>query len=143
MRRTASRRRTPVKGLAEPGGRRSRVSGARCLATRKARGVTGNVTKRRSGEDWIVPLYVESRNRGEMAWHRLSPRYRATFGALPPDFYVVPGPWPPLGRPLKHDVEALRVIDDWPGRVPITEAEIGVFEGWFGDLFGELLGPSR
>jgi len=55
-----------------------------------------------------------------MSRHRLSPRYRATFGEFPPDFYVVPGPWPQLGRPLKHDVEAWRVIDDWPARVPIT-----------------------
>lgn len=78
-----------------------------------------------------------------MSWHRLSPRYRATFGELPPDFYVVPGPWPQLGRPLKHDVDVWHVIDDWPARVPITEAEIDIFEAWSGDLFGELFGPSR
>jgi hypothetical protein len=28
--------------------------------------------------------------------------------------------------------------DDWPDEVPITEAEIDVFEAWFGDLFDEL-----
>jgi hypothetical protein len=30
------------------------------------------------------------------------------------------------------------VTDDWPDEVPITEAEIVVFEAWFGDLFDEL-----
>jgi hypothetical protein len=30
------------------------------------------------------------------------------------------------------------VTDDWPDEVPITEAEIDVFEAWFGDLFDEL-----
>ena len=27
------------------------------------------------------------------------------------------------------------VTDDWPEDVPVTEAEIDVFEAWFGDLF--------
>ncbi|WP_247657844.1 hypothetical protein [Aquabacter sp. L1I39] len=31
---------------------------------------------------------------------------------------------------------------DWPEAVPITEAEIDVFERWFGDLFDDLLGPD-
>jgi hypothetical protein len=44
------------------------------------------------------------------------------FCELPPDPYVVPGPWPRLGRPLKHDVETWHVIDDWPARVPVTDA---------------------
>jgi hypothetical protein len=29
------------------------------------------------------------------------------------------------------------VTDDWPEEVPVTEAEIEVFEPWFGDLFDE------
>ena len=53
------------------------------------------------------------------------------------------GPWPRLGRPLKHDVEAWTVTDDWPEPVPITDAELDVFEAWFGDLFDELFGPRR
>jgi hypothetical protein len=28
--------------------------------------------------------------------------------------------------------------DDWPDYAPVTEAEIEVFEAWFGDLFDEL-----
>ena len=34
------------------------------------------------------------------------------------------------------------VTDDWPNDVPVTEAEIAVFEAWFGDLFDELFGDS-
>ena len=78
-----------------------------------------------------------------MSRHRSPLRDRATFGELPADLYVVSGPWPRLGRPVKHDVEAWRVVDDWPARVPVTDAEADVFEAWFGDLFDELFGPSR
>ena len=38
------------------------------------------------------------------------------------------------------DVEKLPVIDDWPEEVPITEAEIQVFERWFADVFDEMFG---
>ena len=38
------------------------------------------------------------------------------------------------------DVEKLPVIDDWPDEVPITEAEIQVFERWFADVFDEMFG---
>ncbi|MGC4025630.1 MAG: hypothetical protein QM744_11025 [Mesorhizobium sp.] len=49
--------------------------------------------------------------------------------------------WPHPGRPPKHDVENWTVTDDWPDRVPVTAAEVDVFEAWFGDLFDELFGP--
>ncbi len=45
-------------------------------------------------------------------------------------------PWPFRGRPPKHDISTWTVTDDWPGLVPVTEAEIEVFERWFADLFG-------
>jgi hypothetical protein len=32
------------------------------------------------------------------------------------------------------------VTDDWPKDMPATEAEIDVFEAWFGSLFDELFG---
>jgi len=39
------------------------------------------------------------------------------------------------------------VTDDWPERVPVTKAEVDVFEAYFGDFIDELLGypprPSR
>ena len=43
--------------------------------------------------------------------------------------------------PHVFDVEGLPVIDDWPERVPITEAEVRVFERWFADVFDEMFGP--
>ena len=39
--------------------------------------------------------------------------------------------------------EAWTVTDDWPERVPITDAELDVFEAWFGDPFDELFGPRQ
>lgn len=51
-------------------------------------------------------------------------------------------PWPFPGRPPKHDLSTWTVIHDWPDPVPVTEAEIEVFERWFGDLFDELFDPD-
>ncbi len=50
-------------------------------------------------------------------------------------------PWPFPGRPPKHDLSTWTVTDDWPEHIPVTEAEVEVFEAWFGDLFDELFGP--
>jgi hypothetical protein len=50
-------------------------------------------------------------------------------------------PWPFRGRPPKHDFERWRVSDDWPSQVPITDAEVAVFEAWFGDVLDEIFGP--
>jgi hypothetical protein len=41
-------------------------------------------------------------------------------------------------RPRPDDPTSWTVTDDWPEDVPVTEAEIEVFEAWFGDLFDEL-----
>lgn len=47
----------------------------------------------------------------------------------------------PMGRPPRHDLSTWIVTDDWwPDLVPVSEAEIDVFEAWFGDLFDELFG---
>jgi hypothetical protein len=70
-------------------------------------------------------------------------RDRPGFGVLPDDVYIQVEPWPRLGRPVKYDIETWRVIDDWPARVPVTEAEIDVFEAWFGDLLDEMFEPRR
>lgn len=51
-------------------------------------------------------------------------------------------PWPFPGRPPKHDLSAWTVTDDWPERVPVTEAEVEVLERWFADLFDELFKPT-
>ena len=68
---------------------------------------------------------------------------RGSLGVLPADLYIEPEPWPRIGRPPKHDIENWAVTDDWPERVPITDAELYVFDAWFGDLFDELFGPTR
>ena len=55
--------------------------------------------------------------------------------------YAAP-PMRRLGRPRKHDLADWHVVDDWPACVPVTPAEVDVFEAWFGDLFDELFGRS-
>ena len=70
-------------------------------------------------------------------------RPRASLGVLPDDLYIKSEPWPRIGRPPEDDVGAWIVTDDWPSPVPITDAELDVFEAWFGDLFDELFGPCR
>jgi len=37
----------------------------------------------------------------------------------------------------------LSVLMATPERIPVTDAEVDVFEAWFGDLFDELFGPCR
>jgi hypothetical protein len=71
------------------------------------------------------------------------PRSRANLGILPDDLYIPIGPWPRIGRPGKHDLSAWTVTDDWADPVPITDAELDVFEARFGDLFDEMFGPHR
>lgn len=66
---------------------------------------------------------------------------------LPNDLYDYDDdPAPRLSPPRESpphvfDVEKLPVIDDWPEKVPITEAEIQVFERWFADVFDEMFSP--
>lgn len=33
----------------------------------------------------------------------------------------------------------MTVTDDWPEYIPVAEAEIAVFEAWFGDILEELI----
>ena len=42
------------------------------------------------------------------------------------------------GRQTKADQVDWVVTDDWPEDVPVTDAEVAVFEAWFRDLFDEL-----
>lgn len=41
------------------------------------------------------------------------------------------------------DGQRVRVTDDWPEDIPVTEAEIDVFERWFGDVFDDILHPRK
>lgn len=45
-------------------------------------------------------------------------------------------------RRARRDRTTLTATDDWPEDVPMTEAEIAVFEAWFGELFDELFGDG-
>ena len=80
---------------------------------------------------------------GARAIHRQDGRRSAAPAALPDDLFIPDETWPRIGRPPKCCLETWRVIDDWPARVPVTDAEIDIFEAWFGDLFDELFGPCR
>ena len=64
-------------------------------------------------------------------------------GILPDDLYIPIEPWPRIGRPVKHDLLAWTVTDDWADPVPTIDAELDMFEAWFGDIFDELFGPCR
>jgi hypothetical protein len=58
---------------------------------------------------------------------------------LPADLYdYARPPARRVGRPAAEGTTTWTVTDNWPDEVPITEAEIDVFESWFGDLFDEL-----
>lgn len=76
--------------------------------------------------------------------HRKNRRGRADPGAPPADLHdYARMPVSRAGRPPKHDLSTWAITDDWPERIPVTDAEIDVFEAWFGDLFDELFGPCR
>ena len=66
---------------------------------------------------------------------------------LPDDLYDYVGdPTSPTPRrrnpsPGTFNVENLPVIDDWPERVPVTEAEVDIFERYFGDFLDRLFRP--
>ncbi|HQU34884.1 MAG TPA: hypothetical protein PLB88_11245 [Thermoanaerobaculaceae bacterium] len=63
-------------------------------------------------------------------------------GDLPDDLYdYARPPNRRVGRPVKTDPAAWTVTDDWPARVSVTEAEVALFEAWFGELFDSLFGP--
>jgi hypothetical protein len=51
-------------------------------------------------------------------------------------------PWPIPGRPPRHDLSTWTVIDDWPDPVPVTTAEVDIFESWFSDLFDAIFNPD-
>jgi len=70
-----------------------------------------------------------------MACSQKSRRHRAPVDDL---FDYARAPARRAGRPARAHQAEWRVIDDWPEDVPVTEAEIEVFEAWFGDLFDAL-----
>ena len=61
-------------------------------------------------------------------------------GAGPSDLHDYLLPVTPSGKRLRVQKD-VTVIDDWPEVVPITEAEVRIFEAYFGDVLDELFGP--
>ena len=69
---------------------------------------------------------------------------------LPDDLYGYGGEPAPSSAsrrrdpsPGRFDIESLPVIDDWPECVPVTEAEIDIFERYFGDVLDRLFNPNE
>ena len=79
-----------------------------------------------------------------MSRHRSPLRDRAAFGELPRrSLCRARSLAAHLAARSNTTLRTWRVADDWPARVPVTDAEVDVFEAWFGDLFDELFGPRR
>lgn len=63
-------------------------------------------------------------------------------GAAPPDLYDYARRIDsPEKRFRRQQDERVRVTDDWPEIVPVTEAEVRIVEAYFGDILDELFGP--
>ena len=78
-----------------------------------------------------------------MAPPQKSSRRRAPADAALDDLYdYVTAPARPGRRQAKRASVTLTVTDDWPEDVPVAEAEIAVFEAWFGEMFDELFGDG-
>ena len=66
--------------------------------------------------------------------------YRFVPGRLPDDLHTYADTPPPRRRARPSPTPApMTVTDDWPEYIPVTEAEIAVFEAWFGDILDELI----
>lgn len=60
-------------------------------------------------------------------------------GAAPLDLYdYVPVAGSRNARNCKSAQQHIRITDDWPEIVPITEAEVRIVEAYFGDIRDEL-----
>lgn len=44
-------------------------------------------------------------------------------------------------EPIERDELPIRVTDDFPAVIPVTDSEVRVIEAWLGDVLDELFGP--
>lgn len=79
--------------------------------------------------------------------HKRRPRIPAPM-ILPDDLYDYVHDDPRRGRAPRpsgrddSDDQKLLVVDDWSDRIPVTEAEVDVFERYFGELLDRLFCPT-
>lgn len=65
---------------------------------------------------------------------------RLALGRPPDNLYTYAETRPPRRRQRPSPVSTPMIVtDDWPEYIPVTEAEIAVFEAWFGDILEELI----
>ena len=65
-------------------------------------------------------------------------------GVLPADLYLdLDAPRVRIGRPADYELTARRVVDDWPEVIPISQAELDLFEAHFGELVDRLFGEAN
>lgn len=84
---------------------------------------------------WAPACHTDAMRRREKSFSADA----ALSGSTPSDLYDYAKPAVRrLGRPTRTVDSDWTVTDDWPEAVPVSEAEIEVFEAWFGDLFDAL-----
>ncbi len=67
---------------------------------------------------------------------------RRPMGAAPLDLYDYAEVGGSLAkRKRRRRTQRLRVTDNWPEVMPVTEAEVRVIEAYFTDILDELFGP--
>ena len=72
-------------------------------------------------------------------------QYQTTSSLEPGDLYDYARSRPTRRLPLRAGADMWQptVTDDWPEKVPVTEAELDVFEAHFAELLDELFGPRH
>lgn len=124
----------------------ARLSGRQAVMAFRERDRCGSLQKRTpklprsAARTWVGLWTTDPCHTGAMARsQKLNRRHVATRGVAPDDLYdYARAPARRPGRRVKDDLTVWTVTDDWPEDVPVTEAELKVFEAWFSDLFDVL-----
>jgi hypothetical protein len=91
-----------------------------------------------------VVLWISQacRSRAMARSHKPCRRHALTETSFDDLYDYVPTRDHPRQRETRRASATWTVTDDWPKDVPVTDAEIDVFEAWFGELFDELFGEG-